>query len=108
MEYEKRTKIIAISTNYNDNLHDFFREKLNREILRVNLLTKSNDKDIYEVTYLEEKKYFQHKNGNVYLFEKELKLQTEDVWNEYILYSKNNEFFLRTKEEFNQKFKEII
>ena len=59
MEYEKRTKIIAISKNYNDNLHDFFREKLNREILRVNLLTKSNDKDIYEVTYLEEKRYFQ-------------------------------------------------
>lgn len=106
MEYEKRIKIIAISS-LEENIYDFFSEKLKRQILRVSLLTKNKEEEIYEVTYLEPKRYFQHKNGNLYLFEKELKLQNEDVWNDYVLYSKDNEFFLRTKEDFENKFKEI-
>lgn len=56
-----------------------------------------------------DKLYKHYKNNCIYVFEKEVKIQKKDKWVDYVLYSnqEKNLFFLRKKNEFYEKFKEV-
>lgn len=53
------------------------------------------------------KKYKHYKNNLIYCLVKEVKIQQEGIWVDFVLYKRKGEYFLRNKEEFYEKFKKI-
>lgn len=117
-EYTKKQKIFSMyykeaelifGAHYIKPPVEYFKKTLNVDlIVNIELINSTDSDFFYEITYLEKVKSFQHyKNNLIYSFKEEVKIQENNEWKEYVLYERDCKSYMRLKDEFYEKFKEI-